>query len=110
MNNLQRLQMETKGIDFQVAELMVYLLENGLDATAPYDATSQANTKAIYQTALSVLESLANNPQLMKTIKIDDMTVSDFHDNLMNRIDQLTRKVRTMKTENGNSNFFIFYN
>ena len=109
MNNLQRLQMETKGIDFQEAELMVYLAENGLDAQAKYNPQSMTDKKAIYATALSMLESVANNPTTMKAVKIDDMTVSEFHENLMKRIDQLTNKVRKMKTENNNSEIFILY-
>ncbi|MFB7159386.1 hypothetical protein [Lysinibacillus sp. NPDC056232] len=109
MNNLQRLQMETKGIDFQEAELIVYLAENALDAHAEYNPQSMTDKKAIYATALSMLESVANNPTTMKAIKIDDMTVSEFHENLMKRIDQLTNKVRKMKTENNNSEIFILY-
>lgn len=109
MNNLQRLQMETKGIDFQEAELIVYLAENGLDAHAEYNPQSMKDKRAIYATALSMLESVANNPTTMKAIKIDDMTVSEFHENLMKRIDQLTNKVRKMKTENNNSEIFILY-
>ncbi len=109
MNNLQRLQMETKGIDFQEAELMVYLAENGLDAHAEYSPQSMTDKKAIYATALSMLESVANNPTTMKSIKVDDMTVSEFHENLMKRIDQLTNKVRTMRTDNGNSDVFMLY-
>ena len=109
MNNLQRLQMETNGIDFQEAELMVYLAENALDAQAKYNPQSMTDKKAIYATALSMLESVANNPTTMKAIKIDDMTVSEFHENLMKRIDQLTNKVRTMRTDNGNSDVFMLY-
>lgn len=109
MNNLQRLQMETKGIDFQEAELMVYLAENGLDAQAMYNPQSMTDKRAIYATALSMLESVANNPNMMKSIKIDDMTVSEFHENLVKRIDQLTNKVRTMRTDSSNSDVFMLY-
>ena len=109
MNNLQRLQLETKGIDLEQNELIVYLAENGLDAHSEYNAQSMPNKKAIYSTALGMLESVANNPTLMKTVKIDDMTVSEFHENLMKRIDQLTYKVRTMRNENSNSDVFMLY-
>ncbi|MGE8037763.1 hypothetical protein B1B04_12450 [Lysinibacillus sp. KCTC 33748] len=109
MNNLQRLQLETKGIDLEQNELMVYLAENGLDAYLEYNPQSMTDKKAIYSTALSMLESVANNPTLMKAVKIDDMTVSEFHENLMKRIDQLTFKVRTMRTENSNADVFMLY-
>ncbi|MFJ3388609.1 MULTISPECIES: hypothetical protein [unclassified Lysinibacillus] len=109
MNNLQRLQLETKGIDLEQNELMMYLAENGLDAYSEYNSQSMTDKKAIYSTALGMLESVANNPTLMKAVKIDDMTVSEFHENLMKRIDQLNYKVRTMRTENNNSDVFMLY-
>ncbi|WP_246861332.1 hypothetical protein [Bacillus sp. REN3] len=83
MNNLQRLELETKGIQLQQDELTVYLQENDLQPFVEYDAQSATNKKNIYRAALSVLESIANNPTGMKSYKMDDMTVSDFHENLM---------------------------
>ena len=110
MNNIQRLQMETKGIELDQQELIVYLQENGLKAHDEYIATSLNNKKAIYQTALSVLESVANNPELMKSIKLDDMSVSQFHENLTQRIDQLYKTIRQMKTDqSSNSDIFMLY-
>lgn len=110
MNNLQRLQMEIKGIDLSQQELMIYLEESGLVATNEYNPQSNSNKRAIYQCALSILESIANNPTLMRAVKIDDMTVSDFHENLLNRIDQLERKIRTMPSDdNNNGNVFLLF-
>lgn len=110
MNNLQRLEMETKGIDLSQNELIIYLQENGLQPHEDYNATSADSKKAIYQTALSILESIANNPEMMRNVKIDDMTVSEFHENLMSRIDQLTRKVKQMKSDNSsNSDIFMLF-
>lgn len=110
LNNLQRLQMEIKGIDLSQQELNIYLQESGLKGTDNYNPESNVNKRAIYQCALSILESIANNPTLMRTIKIDDMTVSDFHDTLMNRIDQLERKIRTMPSnDNNNGNVFLLF-
>lgn len=110
MNNLQRLQMEIKGIDLSQQELIVYLQEVGLNPTNEYNPQSNSNKRAIYKCALSILESIANNPTLMRAIKIDDMTVSDFHENLINRIDQLERKIRTMPSDdNNNGNVFLLF-
>ncbi|MER2262214.1 MAG: hypothetical protein ABS934_09360 [Psychrobacillus sp.] len=107
MNNIQRLQMETKGIELEQKELIIYLQENGL---MPNDEYNPANKKAIYQTALSVLESIANNPELMKNIKLDDMSVSQFHENLQARIDQMYKTIRQMKTiQSSNSDVFMLY-
>lgn len=109
MDNLQRLQMEIKGVELQHDELGIYLSENGLEPFTEYVATSNSNKKAIYSTALSVLESIANNPTMMKSIKVDDMTVSEFHENLMKRIDQLESKIRVMPSDNNNSSIFMLY-
>lgn len=110
MNNLQRLEMETKGINLSQNELIIYLQENGLLPHEEYDATSADSKKAIYQTALSILESVANNPEMMRNIRLDDMTVSEFHENLMSRIDQLTRKIRQMKSDqSSNSDIFMLF-
>ncbi|WP_366162654.1 hypothetical protein ABXS71_06235 [Bacillus infantis] len=112
MNNLQRLQLETKGIQLEQDELIIYLQENNLEPFVDYSPQSATNKKNIYAAALSILESVANNPTTMKTYVMDDMTVSDFHENLMNRIDQLERKIRTLKTDEqlqNESNFFMLF-
>lgn len=112
MTNLQRLLLEVQGINLDQNELIVYLEENGLKAHDEYVPSSATNKRNIYKTALSILESIANNPKLMKTYKIDDMTVTDFHENLLNRIEQLERKIRQMKTdeENQQGNVFMLFN
>jgi DNA polymerase II small subunit/DNA polymerase delta subunit B len=112
MNNLQRLQLETKGIKLEQDELIVYLQENDLQPFDEYNPQSATSKKNIYRAALSILESIANNPSSMKAYKMDDTTVSDFHENLMNRIDQLERKIRTLKTDEqlqNESNFFMLF-
>lgn len=70
-------------------------------------------TIKIYQTALSILESIANNPTLFKDYKLDDISVSNFADSLQNRIDQLDTKIRRMKIDYENeskSNVFMLFN
>jgi len=110
MNNLQRLQLETKGINLDQDELSVYLQENGLQPFDEYNPQSATNKKNIYRAALAILESIANSPSTMKNYKEDDMTVSDFHTNLMNRIDNLERKIRQMKSDEQNdSDFFMLF-
>lgn len=112
MNNLQRLQLETKGINLSQEELIIYLQENNLQPFDEYSPQSATSKKNIYSSALSILESIANNPSGMKSYKLDDMTVSDFHDNLLARIDQLERKIRTLKTDEqlqNESSFFMLF-
>ncbi|MBL5772031.1 hypothetical protein [Heyndrickxia sporothermodurans] len=112
MNNLQRLQLETKGINLDQSELTVYLQENDLQPFDEYNPQSATSKRNIYRSALSVLESIANNPSLMKTVKMDDTTISDFADSIQSRIDQLERKIRTLKTDDqiaNESNFFMLF-
>ncbi|SHK41698.1 hypothetical protein [Desulforamulus aeronauticus] len=77
-----------------------------------YNPASNTN---ILKTALAILESIANQPQLMKSYKQDDITVSQFHENLMAIIDQLERKIREIPNnekvyEDGASFFYMFSN
>ncbi len=112
MNNLQRLELETKGIQLSQSELTVYLQENNLQPFDEYNPQSATNKKMIYQSALSILESICNNPVNLKSYRLDDMTVSDFADALMARIDQLERKIRLLKTDEqiqNESNFFMLF-
>jgi molecular chaperone GrpE (heat shock protein) len=110
MNNLQRLQIEIQNINLQQDELAIYLQENDLQPFDEYNPQSATNKKNIYRAALSILESIANSPATMKNYKEDDMTVSDFHTNLMNRIDNLERKIRQMKSDEQNdSDFFMLF-
>lgn len=111
MTNIERLKMEIKGISLDPVEAEVYLSEEGLNATDTYDTRSNANKRQVYCAALAILNSIANQPTLMKNYKEDDITVSDFADSLQNRIDQLERKIRMMSAldnETVSSVFMLF--
>lgn len=111
MNNLQRLELEVQGIELSQDEIQVYLAENGMKHYGEYNPESNKSKRAIYSTALSILESVANQPNLMKDYKQDDMSISAFHENLMARIDQLEKKVRQMPIDDTrtDSNFFMLF-
>ncbi|OMD43026.1 hypothetical protein [Paenibacillus odorifer] len=113
MKFTERLQLETQGITLSSAELSVYLAEEGvIDPEAEYSPSSNTDKRNIYSAALSVLNSIANNPSLMKSYKSDDITITDFADSLQNRIDQLERKIRMMAvaddTDKNSSTFMLF--
>ena len=112
MNNLERLQMEISDIELSHEEIIVYLEENGLQAYTTYNASSKESKRAIYQSALSVLHSIANQPNLMKNMKQDDMSVDSFAKYLQNRINQLEGKIRQMpiNDSDGSSYFNLFRN
>ncbi len=109
MTNLQRLQLEVKGINLSQEELTVYLQEANLNPHEEYNPQSATSKRNIYKAALSILESIANNPSAMKNYKEDDMSISDFAENIQSRIDQMERKIRTMKTDESDSNFFMLF-
>jgi hypothetical protein len=102
--------MEIKGIDLTPDEIEIYLAENELDSTVDYVHTSNTNKRNILKAALAILESISNQPDLMKNYKQDDISVSQFHENLQNRIDQLERKIRQMAADDTNdSSFFMLF-
>ncbi|GGF86389.1 hypothetical protein [Paenibacillus aceti] len=102
MTNLDRLKLEIQQSGFTDDELSIFLEESSLSPTEEYNPAFNNSKRYIYQTALSCLEAIANNPQLMASRKLDDMTVSDFAESLQNRIDQLDQKIRLLPS-NGDS-------
>ncbi|BCC07183.1 TPA: glutathionylspermidine synthase [Bacillus cereus] len=110
MENIERLQMEIGGIELPYEELLVFMEEEGINGDDIYNASSRANKKAIYASAWSVLNSIANQPHLMRNYKQDDMTIMDFSKYLQKRIDQLEKKIRQMPSEDSTpSNFFNLF-
>lgn len=113
MTNLERLQLEIKGISLNTDEIDIYLQESNLNSNDIYNPQSNTNKRNILKSALAILESIANQPDLMKSYKQDDISVSQFHENLMARIDQLERKIREIPNDDlsyhdGASFFYMF--
>lgn len=96
VDNQTRLEMEIKGVKISDREIKVYLSENGLKYLDEYDTSSKTNLKQIYQTALAILSSIANNPTTMKNYTTEDISVSNFHEQLLSQIDNLNIKIRNM--------------
>lgn len=110
MNNIERLKMEISGIELPTEELLVYLEEENLNGYADYIASSKTNKKAIYSSALAILNSIANQPHLIKNYRQDDMTIDSFAKYLQSRIDQLEKTIRQMPNEDSApSNFFNLF-
>jgi hypothetical protein len=112
MTNTERFLLEIPGINMEYyGEFDIWLEEQGLNPQAEYVPTSTANKRAILHSALSILESIANNPTYMKNYRQEDMTITDFADNLHNRIDQLQRRIRLMTTDDTkDASYFILFN
>lgn len=113
MINSDRLLMEIKGIDLTPDELNIYLEENALVPTIDYVPTSNTNKRNIMKSALAILESISNQPDLMKNYKQDDISISQFHENLMNRIETLEIKIRQIpddaQTYADGASFFMLF-
>ena len=99
MTNLERLSIEIKDIDYTDDEKSIFLQENSLQPADEYDPSSSLNKRNILKTALSILESLANNPMLMRNYKTESMSITDFADSLQNRIQMLDRKIRMIRLQ-----------
>lgn len=114
MKFTERLQLETQGITLSPADLSIYLAEEGVtNPELDYDPSSNLSKRQIYSAALSILNSIANNPSMMKSYKSDDITISDFADSIQDRIDQLERKIRMMSVTDdlsSNSSTFMLFN
>lgn len=111
MTNIDRLKMEIEGITLTDEQLSIYLQENDLTSADEYTPKSNINKKNIYRTALSILESIANNPTYMRNVKNNDMTITEFSKNINNRIDSLDRKIRLMSSDdndNGTGASFVY--
>ena len=113
MVNIDRLLMEIKGIDLTPDELNIYLEENSLVPTDEYVTTSNTNKRNIMKSALAILESISNQPDLMKNYKQDDISIFQFHENLMNRIETLEIKIRQIpddaQTYADGASFFMLF-
>ena len=112
MTNLERLQIEIQDVTLDENIAKVYLQENSLSPDDAYNPESSINKRNILKATLSVLESIANNPATMKNYKKDDITISQFSENIQNRLDQLERKIRQMGANdsiNQESNYFMLF-
>ena len=110
MTNKERLLLEVSGVELDNKEVEVYLNENGISATDTYDASSNLNKRAIYNSALAILNSIANQPHTMKSYKQDDMSVYDFAKFIQKRIDQLTNTIQSMPmTDSKPNNYFNLF-
>ncbi len=110
MNNEERLKMEIVGIPLEAREIEIYLSENDLRADSAYDASSGVNKRNIYLSALSILNSIANQPSSMKNYKQDDMSVYDFSKHLQARIEQLENAINSIPLDdNLPKNYFNLF-
>ena len=92
MNNLNRLKLALSNKKyFTDEEYTVFLSENDLVATEEYVKANEIN---LYKTVLTILESLANDTDLMRKIDIQDITTTgQASQYLENRIKEVKNKI-----------------
>lgn len=79
--------------------LSLYLDENGLDATITYSkATMQ---KQLLQAVYDILQSLANNIDLFRSVETEFVTTSDAYNYLQKRLEDVERRILTSPDNSG---------
>lgn len=107
MTNLERLKLELSNKEYYTDdEYKVFLEENNLISADTYN--KEDNQIKLLETVISVLETLANDVDLMRKIDSKDIsTVEQAYEWLSNRIDKLKEqifKLKIDKEDNGYTN------
>ncbi len=107
---LNRLKMELNNKDYYPDDtLSIYLTENSLDGTATYE--KETMQKNLYQTVYDVLDSLANNLDLFRSVETEFATTSQAYTHLQKRLDTLQSKILSIPDAAGttDSQFNFMY-
>ena len=111
MNNLQRLKLELNNKEyFTDEEYTQFLSENDLAYDGEYDKTTN-QTNLLY-TVVDVLESVANDVDLMRKIETEFATTSDAVKHLNTRIDKIKERIHEILEEQDTeeySSFSLFF-
>ena len=107
---LNRLKMELNNKDYYSDDtLSIYLDENNLDSTKVY--TKVTMQKELYQTVYDILDSLANNIDLFRSVETEFATTGQAYKYLQKRLDTLQSKILSIPDAAGttNSQFNFMY-
>jgi hypothetical protein len=89
---LDRLKIELNNKDYYSDDTYsMYLDENGLDSVANYDCNTMK--KALYQTVYDILDSLANNIDLFRSVVTEFATTSEAYKYLQERLNDIQSKI-----------------
>ena len=99
MTNLKRLKLELSNKDYYAdEEYSMFLEENNLTSTSDYN--KEENQIKLLQTVVNILETLANDVDLMRKIDSKDIISTDQAiKHLSARIDTINRKIVDLKEE-----------
>ena len=92
MTVLQRFKIELNNKNYYDDDTFImYLDENGLTATDTYDKTTMR--KALYQTVYDILDSLANNIDLFRSVTTEFATTTEAYKYLQERLNDIQAKI-----------------
>ena len=92
MTVLQRFKIELNNKNYYDDDTFaMYLDENGLTATDTYDKTTMR--KALYQTVYDILDSLANNIDLFRSVTTEFATTTEAYKYLQERLNDIQAKI-----------------
>lgn len=107
---LNRLKIELNNKDYYPDDtLSVYLDENNLDPAANYDKSKMK--KQLYQTVYDILNSLANNIDLFRSVETEFSTTSEAFKYLQERLNDIQAKIISIPddtTDNETESIFNF--
>lgn len=108
---LNRLKTELNNKDYYSDDTYsMYLDENGLDPTANFDKTKMK--KQLYQTVYDILDSLANNIDMFRSVVTEFTTTSEAYKYLQERLNDIQAKIISIPddtTEEESNIHFLFH-
>lgn len=112
ITTLNRLKMELNNKDYYSDDAyIIYLSENDLTATDTYAANTMK--KQLFQTVYDVLNSLANNLDLFRSVQTEFATTGQAFQYLQKRLDDIEKKILAIPDSTGatDSQFnFMYHN
>lgn len=113
ITNLERLKIQlSKKQYYSDEEYKMFLEENGLEPLFEYD--KEKNEINLLKTVVAILETLANDVDLMRKIDNKDIvSIDQASEYLSARIEAMNSKILTLKEEqeeNPSNISFLFYN
>lgn len=104
---LDRLKIELNNKEYYPDDtLTVYLDENGLYSNDTYNKTTMR--KSLYQTVWDILNSLANNIDLFRSVTTEFSTTSEAYKYLQARLNDIQAKINSIPDNDEDSGDSVF--
>lgn len=109
MTNLERLKLELNNKEyFTDTEYITFLDENNLSPTEEYNKSN--SQRDLLWTVVDILESVANDVDLMRRIETEFTTTSDAVKHINDRIERIKNRIQSIQnSEEEYSNISLFF-